>query len=122
MIGVISIGAITGFFLGVTVYNLIFFSTNALWLLILLTIVSTAGLAFIAYLKHEKIMIFGTAFIGSYAFVRGVSLFAGHYPSEVQIYAELKSGVQPQVGWEFYVYLVAIAVMFIGGATYQLKK
>lgn len=122
MIGVIAIGAIAGFFLGVTVYNLIFFTTNALWLLITLTIISTVGFAFLAFKKHEHIMVFGTAFIGSYAFVRGVSLFLGHYPSEVQIYAELSSGVHPKFEWEFYVYLVAIVIMFIGGATYQLKK
>ena len=122
MVGVIAVGAVVGFFLGVTIYNLIFFSTNALWLLIVLTIACTLGLAFLAFKKHEKIMIFGTAFIGAYSFVRGISLFAGHYPSEVQIYAELSSGVTPHFSWQFYVYLVAIVILFIGGSTYQIKR
>ena len=37
---------------------------------------------FISYKKSDHIMIYTTAMIGSYLFVRGISLYAGGYPNE----------------------------------------
>jgi len=38
--------------------------------------------------KSEAFEVFVTAFIGAYAFVRGISLYGGGYPSELTIDSE----------------------------------
>jgi hypothetical protein len=38
LVGVLSLGTVIGFFFGMTIYNMIFFNTGALWLLVLLSV------------------------------------------------------------------------------------
>ena len=45
-------------------------------------------------------------------------MFYGKYPSEVKIYAEIKNGLKPEYEYEFYIYLVAILIMFVLGFKY----
>ena len=52
-------------------------------------------------------------FIGSYALIRGISLFAGHFPSEFTIIDLANKGEVEQISkfftWRVYVYLASIA-------------
>jgi len=64
-----------------------------------------------------------TAFIGAYSFVRGISLYAGGFPSESELHAELEAKV---ITWEtmpktYYAYLAGILVIFIASSVYQFK-
>jgi len=43
------------------------------------------ALFFLAWKIEETVVILLTAFIGSYSLVRGVSLYAGGFPSETQL-------------------------------------
>jgi hypothetical protein len=40
---------------------------------------------YLTFVLFERVLIFGTALIGSYSFIRGISMFAGHFPSEIVI-------------------------------------
>jgi hypothetical protein len=75
-----------GFFVGTTVYNLAFFWVANVYLLIGLDIVFVVAFAFLAWRYFDNILIFGTAFLGAYALVRGISLFAGHFPNEIEVF------------------------------------
>ena len=75
-------------------------------------------------IKLEKfVVVIVTAFIGSYAAVRGVSLYVGGFPSEASLHDEIESGV---VTWKtfdktFYYYLGGIAVLFLASGVFQWK-
>lgn len=45
----------------------------------------------LTYRFLERGMIVCTALFGSYAMVRGISMYAGHYPSEFELIDDLKS-------------------------------
>lgn len=92
--GVITIGTIAGFFLGMQLYNLLFFETHKLWVLIVIVITSISVCAYASARYSKKIMYFGTSFIGAYSLVRGVSLFLGHFPvNEALLYSELSRDI-----------------------------
>jgi hypothetical protein len=55
-----------------------------------------AGLTFLAY-NHAIIL--STSLIGSYFFVRGISLYVGGVPDEFALMKELKAGVLPHETW-----------------------
>lgn len=80
------------------------------------------GIAFggVAYWKHKLIMMFATAFIGSYFMTRGVSLYCGGYPNEFTLINMAKTG-QVALHWTFYLYLALIVVLTFGGVYVQKK-
>ena len=79
-------------------------------------LIAAAIFMFFVAIKIEKtVVIILTAFIGSYALIRGISLYAGHYPSETELHNELESGV---VTWKtmpkaYYAYLAGILILTI---------
>jgi len=90
IIGFIILGGIAGFFAGALAYNLIFVTWwPSVW--------AYAGIAFgtaivgciLASHFREDVIIVSTSLIGSYIFVRGISMFAGGYPDEVTMFKEL---------------------------------
>ena len=54
--------------------------------------------------------------------VRGVSLFIGGYPNEFTLISKIENGGASDVlHWPFYLYLVAIAILTLGGIVIQTK-
>ena len=45
----------------------------------------------VAFWKFRLFLIFSTSFIGSYAFIRGISIFIGGFPNEFTIIQEIKN-------------------------------
>jgi len=81
------------------------------------------GMFYITIKVEKTVIILLTAFIGAYAFVRGISLYAGGYPSESELHDELEAGV---ITWDqmpktYYAYLGGILVVFLASAVYQFK-
>ena len=87
LICVMSLGVIGGYFLGISIYNLVFFASNALWLYLLLSFGGALFGGYLAYNCHNSIMILGTSFIGAYSLIRGISLFGGNFPNEALLYS-----------------------------------
>jgi hypothetical protein len=78
-----------------------------------------------AYFLVEHVIIFATSLIGSYAIIRGISLYAGGFPDESYVidlirneeYDQLQNVLKPIV----YVYLVGWLVLFVLGLFVQNK-
>jgi hypothetical protein len=91
-LGAAILGGVGGFFIGVAIYNLLLFFSKSNAVLLVISIFSSLFMAFLSFRFYDKIVIFGTSFIGSYAFVRGISLFLGYFPSEITIIEKMSKG------------------------------
>ena len=122
-IGAAILGAVGGFFVGVAAYNLLFFWAKSEFLLTSMSIIGCIIMAFLSFRHYDNIVIFGTAFVGSYSFVRGLSLFMGNFPNEIQFFKDLLAGqVSSNTPWEVYFYLTTFVIVFIVGVVYQRKQ
>jgi hypothetical protein len=118
MIGLCILGGVAGFFAGGIIFNVFMVewvtSVVALWCTILFFAIIGACLA---YYFENRIVIFSTSFIGSYLFIRGLSIIIGGYPSEMQLYEDMSNGTgsfsPTMIG-----YLAAMGVFFVLGAYY----
>lgn len=93
----------------------------AYWAII---VAAAIAMFFIAVKLEKTVVIILTAFIGSYALIRGISLYAGQFPSETELHDELEAGV---LTWEtmpkaYYGYLAGIVVLTILSALFQIKS
>ncbi len=77
--------------------------------------------ALLAYQFFDEIVVFGTALVGAYIHVRGISVFGGHYPNEVMLFSQLRNGVRPQFDNWFYLYLAGIVLVFVLGTIVQFR-
>jgi len=112
-------GAISGFFLGQFLYSLFGnqIPANGVLMNVIFVVVSIGILIAVACFLRDTIVIFATSFIGSYCFIRGISLFAGSFPDEFTI-IDLVSNKETEqlkllLTWQVYVYLAAIALTTI---------
>jgi len=121
-IGGIFIGVCLGFLLGVSIYNLFFIQTGSIILLLTLTAAGVLVGGFVGYKYIEKVIIIGSSIIGAYLFVRGISLFVGHFPNEFVIMQEAANGIEPEWEWQFIVYLVSIGILALIGMKVQFTK
>ena len=73
------------------------------------------ALFLITYKIEQTVIIMLTAFIGSYALIRGISLYAGGFPNEGSLHDELasKAITWKQLPKVFYAYLSGIVVLTI---------
>ena len=110
-----------GFFLGSTLYNLALFWAYNVYLYFIFSILCALLCAFLAWKFFEHILIVGTAILGGYSLIRGISMFAGHYPSEVEMISQLANGIRPQVDGYFYIYMAGLAVAVVAGIIVQNK-
>lgn len=66
------------------------------------------------------ILVYTTAIIGSYALVRGISIFTGNFPNEITTYQEIMAGTFVLSNY-FYIYLVSIISAAVVGVLVQRK-
>ena len=116
------LGAIGGFFVGMALYSLVFSSWwhNNIFQIVLSVFVALV-FALISFWFYDIIVILSTAMIGSYSFIRGISLFAGGYPNEADFIKSLRGTKDLDVDWQLYVYLSSVFVLFLIGVGVQLK-
>lgn len=116
------LGGVAGFFAGGIIFNLFMVQWATSVVLLWSTIIFTAMIGVcLAYYFSENIVILSTSFIGSYLFIRGISMIFGGYPSEMELYNEISTGTA-EFSTSFIGYLVAMAVFFVLGAYYQTHK
>lgn len=115
-IGAAIIGAIGGFFISIPLSNLLLGWADSDILLQSVSVLSALILAVLSLKYYDTIVIFGTAVLGSYLFVRGFSLFIeGSFPPESQIFEKIASGEVQSI---FYVYLAVFSIMVGLGTFY----
>jgi len=89
-----------------------------------LLVIVCGVIGFALTFKFEShVIIVSTAFMGSYGIIRGISMYAGGFPSEQELHALTSSGAMK---WEnfpklFYLYLASIVVLFVGSAMFQMR-
>ena len=107
-----------------TVHGILFFWLSnkqanqiILWLM---SLVGALGMAYLSKKQFENIVIFGTALLGSYCVIRGVSfLIPGTFPAESTLVDKISSG---DINPSFYGYLAGFIALSIGGIFYQKKQ
>jgi hypothetical protein len=85
---------------------------------------TAAVMACLAFYIEAQIIMLVTSFAGSYFVIRGISLYAGGFPSETELQKEIFSGA---INWTtfdktFYGYLVGIAVLTVLTFYFQIKN
>lgn len=83
-LGIALVGSVAGFFIGFLLYTFVF----SMWLkhvalLVSLCAIFAIALGLLAYKYDRYLIIYLTGFIGAYAFIRGISMFAGGFPNEI---------------------------------------
>lgn len=120
-------GGIGGFFLGQFLYGLFGnrIPVNGTVMNIVFIVVSIGALIAVAFFFKKFIVIFATSLIGSYCLIRGISLFAGHFPDEMTVIDLQTRGETEQLKalltWQVYVYLGAIGLSTIISMIIQYK-
>lgn len=118
-IGAAIMGAIGGVFLAFAVHQLLFFwvsgqaSEIILWTL---SVCGALGMAYLSTKQLKNILIFSTAFLGSYCVIRGISMFIpGSFPAESTILQKIADG---SIDTTFYIYLAGFIVLAGLGMVY----
>jgi len=113
----ISLGIVVGYLFGTLSYNLFvkIIPVNPQTLYWSLIILCVVGLSVLGGFIDEYMIVICTSLVGGYAFVRGISLFAGNYPDESYVMKLLNHGEYSQFGRVYgshiYVYMFGIFAM-----------
>jgi len=85
------LGGAGGFFVGIMIYSAILtiVGSGPAWAMIAVAVVFAIIGSVLALKNAKMIVIFSTALIGSYWFMKGLSAFIGGYPNEAEIYSAL---------------------------------
>jgi MFS family permease len=119
-IGVCALGAWCGVVIALLVHETVMYNTHSKAVFWIMVVGIAAALGALALWKYKWVLIFGTAFIGSYFMVRAASLFIGGYPNEFTLIDDIKHG-ESKLHWPVYLYAIAIAVLFVGGVILQFR-
>lgn len=122
-VGLMLLGATAGFFLGFLLYTFVF----AQWvqhvaLLATLCFGGALAMGYVTYKFDKLLIVYLTAFLGSYGFIRGISMFAGKFPNEIFLYQQLSNNAFEGLTWEFYLYLASMGVLGVLGVLHQKSK
>lgn len=120
-IGIAALGAWTGIVIGLIIHEAFMFSVHSQAVFWIMLIGCGAIFGALAFWKHKLVLMFATAFLGSYAMVRGLSLFTGGYPNEFTLISRIKEGDETLLHWPFYLFLVAIVALTVAGIIVQRK-
>ena len=121
--GIGLVAAWGGVMLGFVITSLFVMSLPG-WAFYLILILCGIAAFFIAIKIEKMVIIVTTSFMGAYALVRGVSLYAGGFPSEISLHEEIQSGVVDFTTFDkkFYIYMGAIVVLTVLGIFFQRKR
>lgn len=84
-----AVGAWAGYILGLFLNDLALWPIEEAWVFWVVNVLSALICAFLAFKFFNPAIIVGTAFIGSYALMRGISMYAGGFQNEYAIAKEL---------------------------------
>ena len=121
------VGGFAGFFLGEFCYDLFGgeIDANQTLIHILFIVIAIIISVAVAFFARDFIIIISTSFIGAYATIRAISIFAGGFPSEFTV-MDLKDNdeddqLRDLLTWKVYVYLAFIVILCGIGIYLQFK-
>jgi len=115
------IGAWAGYILGLFLNDLALWPIGLAWVFWVVNVGCALVCAILAFIFFNPAVILGTAFIGAYALMRGIGMYAGGFQNEYTIATEISSGATDNILWTTYAYLVGVLIMFIIGSIVQFK-
>lgn len=117
------LGVFGGFLGGQVLYALLLaaFGLKSFWAMLFISIFCAIGGGFLAYYAGPHVVLYGTAGIGAYGFMRGWTYFFGGYPNEGVLFSQLKEGVDIKLEWPFWVYFGVFVCSFVFAVYYQHK-
>ena len=110
------VGGIGGVILGQFLFSMFgsLIPWNSILVNVLFVVICVIAAVLLTLWLNDAIVIGATSFIGSYAFIRGLSLFFGSYPSEFTIIDLKNRGEDDQIAelitWRVYMYLVSMII------------
>jgi len=121
-VGVFLLGAWLGVLGGFILYDALIshFKPGTAVLYVVIGVCGVAAGAIGVWLE-KAIVIFSTSFLGAYATVRAVGQLIGDYPNEFMVVQNIEQTGSPDVGWQFYVYMVMIFLLAVFGCVFQYK-
>jgi len=78
--------------------------------------------AIFGYKYGKKTIMYGTSILGSYTFMRGVSLLVGGYPGEQVIYKYFAMKVPFELEWQMCIFVTILYLSFTISVFYQFSK
>ena len=122
-LGVGVLAAIGGFFLGLIIYAafLYKFDNDSQVLYWIFNIVMALVCGLLTIWLYDHMIIISTAIVGSYLFVRGISMYAGGFPGEVTLINDLKMKNTSNIDPTFYAYMVGFVLASIFSIILQYK-
>lgn len=110
------VGGLGGLILGQFLFSMFgsLIPWNSILVNVLFVVICIIAAILLALWLNKAIVIGATSFIGSYAFIRGISLFAGYFPSEFTIIDLKNKGEDGQIAelitWRVYMYLGSMII------------
>ncbi len=101
--------------------RMFFYEVKSIYLTLALTIGFALLMAFLAFKFYDHIVILTTALIGSYSFIRGLSIFIGKFPSEISMFTQIEDQ-EFRVEYYFWIYFSCILLFFVAGSIIQFKQ
>lgn len=120
-VGVFFLGILAGAGLGLLLNNIVFYKINHVAVLWVLMGVLGLSLGVLSFFWYNYIVIICTSILGSYLFIRGISLMAGGYPNEFTVYERISAGDLNSVPWTFYIYMIAMLIFCLLAIFIQLR-
>jgi len=112
IVGLLIVAFVGGFLVGYLLYNFLFLGWAKSTALLAILSFGLGGAAVVgSFFFRAAIIIVVTSLIGSYFTIRGISLFAGGFPSEITLYQQIHDGTATY-SYTFIGYLAGIAVLF----------
>jgi len=110
-----------GFLLGILVNESVVFLASKVWLFWCVNIGCAIIFAILGFLLFDWAVCFGTSFIGSYLFIKGIGIMAGGFPSLYLIVKSLENNDITIWTPVFYAYLAGIIVLTVASSIFQYK-
>jgi len=121
-VGIFGLGGWFGVLLGLILYEAIVAQLHpAEWIVYVLLSVLGLACGALTLFIFKDVVIFATGLLGSYAAIRAASVLIGGYPNEFEVYHNIEATGSAGVSWPFYVYLVFMIGLAIGGVVFQFK-
>lgn len=120
------LGLIGGFFLGSMLYTIFLAAMpnfGALWAMVLFSVACAVLGGFLSFKYSRSVVLVMTSIIGSYAFMRGLSYFFGGFPSEAELYHQLKEEESIEnLTQTFWIYLAMFVCGTIMAIVFQARN
>ena len=110
-----------GFLIGLLLNEMALYKVESPALFWSVNVACAVVAAVLSFFFYEHVLINTTAFGGSYMLIRGISFYAGGFPNEFTLAAELKAGDTSAFDNWFYMYMVCILIVFVVADIVQYK-